>query len=351
MKRLWADQRHGLWPIRYNSFMKRLVLIDGNAVLHRAYHAIPPLTAPDGSVVNAVYGFAAMLLRLASDLRPTYVAVAFDRPAPTFRKKLFAGYQSKRPKLDDDLASQIPKVHDLVEAFGIPIFEKDGFEADDVIGTLVKNAKRRMLNAESNIDQVIIVTGDRDILQLVEDDRVMVYMPTKGLSEAKLYHERDVVERLGVTPSHITDYKGFAGDSSDNYPGVEGIGPKTAITLINTFGTVEKFYAALKKKDAKLKVFSAGVLEKLIKGEKSARMSKDLATIRVNVKLDAELNKSDTVVLDTLRARKMLEMFHFHSLLKRLNGGTGKQETGDKEEAKRKTKDEDKPKGEQQELF
>src|SRR5258706_13425870 len=123
--------------------MNRLVLIDGNAVLHRAYHAIPPLTAPDGSVVNAVYGFATMLVRLIGDLKPTHVAVAFDRPAPTFRKELFAGYQSKRPKMDDELVDQIPKVHDLVTSFGIPIFEKDGFEADDVIGTIAKGASKR----------------------------------------------------------------------------------------------------------------------------------------------------------------------------------------------------------------
>src|SRR3990172_1206783 len=123
--------------------MNRLVLIDGNAVLHRAYHAIPPLTAPDGSVVNAVYGFGTMLLRLIGDLKPTHVAVAFDRPKPTFRKKLFTGYQAKRPKMDEELVTQIPKVHALVSGFGIPIFEVDGFEADDVIGTLSKQSKNQ----------------------------------------------------------------------------------------------------------------------------------------------------------------------------------------------------------------
>src|SRR5690348_12205707 len=156
----------------YNSLMNRLVLIDGNAILHRAYHAIPMvLTAPDGSPVNAVYGFATMLVRLIGDLKPTHVAVAFDRPKPTFRKELFPGYQSKRPKMDTELSDQIPKVHDLIVALGIPIFEKDGFEADDVIGTLAKAAK------DKGIDQVIIVTGDRDILQLVEDEKIFAYMP------------------------------------------------------------------------------------------------------------------------------------------------------------------------------
>ena len=196
--------------------------------------------------------------------------------------------------MDDDLVSQIPKVHEMVEALGIPIFEKDGFEADDVIGTLVKHTKM----------EVIIVTGDRDILQLVEDDRVMVYMPTKGLSEAKLYHEQDVIERLGVSPDLVTDYKGFAGDASDNYPGVEGIGPKTAVSLIETFETVENVYNALKKKDSRLSKFSSSVIEKLKTGEESARMSKNLATIRTDVSLDRDIKRSKITSLDTLEARK-----------------------------------------------
>jgi len=352
--------------------MNRLVLIDGNAVLHRAYHAIPPLTAPDGSVVNAVYGFATMLMRLVGDLRPTQVAVAFDRPKPTFRKELFAGYQSKRPKMDDDLVSQIPKVHRLVEAFDIPVFEKDGFEADDVIGTLAKQVSRGKGKGEK-IDQIIIVTGDRDILQLVEGDRVMVYMPTNGLSEAKLYREADVKERLGVDPKQVADFKGLAGDSSDNYPGVEGIGPKTAISLINRFGSVEGIYAFINKHSLNPEsgipssslragmnhekdVFqiSPNVLKKLIDGEKSAFLSKDLATIRTNVVLDAKLNSSIGVHLDTPQARKMLEELHFHTLLKRLIGAVEKTYKHSRPHdfvGSTEKEEPEKPKGEQQELF
>ena len=293
--------------------MNRLVLIDGNAILHRAYHALPPLTAPDGSLVNAVYGFATMLFKIFENLKPTHMAVAFDRPKPTFRKKLFEGYQAKRPKMDEELVGQIEQVHDLVRAFGIPIFEKDGFEADDVIGTLASKARQ----------QVIIVTGDRDILQLVNKN-VMVYMPTKGLSEAKLYGEKEVEDRMGVAPKLVTDFKALAGDASDNYPGVKGIGTKTAVKLLTKYKTLE----GLLKTD------------ELTKEQKeSARMSHDLAIIRTNVKIKGELVEITT--LNTESARKFLEALHFHSLLKRLNVAKGKE---DKQK-------EDKPKGQQQELF
>jgi DNA polymerase-1 len=276
--------------------MNRLLLIDGNAVLHRAYHALPPLTAPDGSLVNAVYGFTTMLLRLMTDLKPTHVAVAFDRPKPTFRKKLFADYQAKRPEMDEELSDQIPKVHRLIESFGIPIFEKDGFEADDVIGTLAKNRPK-------TIDQVVIVTGDRDILQLVEDEKILVYMPTKGLSEAKLYDEKAVVERMGVKPAKIPDYKALAGDSSDNYPGVPGIGPKTAIALLTKYKSI------------------AGVLkskELTTEEKESAKMSHDLATIRTNVPLEGSLTALKS--LNTPDAVEALASFGFRSLIKRILG-------------------------------
>ncbi|HUD20070.1 MAG TPA: 5'-3' exonuclease H3TH domain-containing protein [Patescibacteria group bacterium] len=359
--------------------MNRLVLIDGNAVLHRAFHAIPPLTAPDGSVVNAVYGFATMLLRLYHDLNPTYMIVAFDRPKPTFRKKMYKKYQATRPKMDEALVGQIEKVHELVRAFGIPIFEKDGFEADDVIGTLCKKAlgsvipgltrdpsSRQKLDSGSeaemtiqktgfrlggrndnknNIDQIIIVTGDRDILQLV-DETTYVYMPTKGLSEAKLYKDADVKERMGVAPKKIPDFKGLAGDASDNYPGVEGIGPKTAIALLERFGSVEGVYIALKKKDKRLKEVSSSVIKKLEAGKKDAALSKDLATIRTTVDVTPTFDKPMTS-LDTKEARKFFDHMHFHSLLKRLTNGGATVEMK-KTKKSEKTKD---TSGEQQQLF
>jgi DNA polymerase I len=295
--------------------MNRLVLIDGNAILHRAYHALPPLTAPDGSVVNAVYGFATMLLRLINDLAPTHVAVAFDRPKPTFRKKLFKGYQAKRPKMDEELVDQIPKVHTLVASFGIPIFEQDGFEADDVIGTLAKQSK----------DQVIIVTGDKDLLQLVDDDQIFVYMPTKGLSQAKLYDENAVMERMGVTPDKIPDFKALAGDPSDNYPGVAGIGPKTAVALLTKYKTLE---AILETKELS------------VDEKKSALLCHDLSTIRTNVPLSGALVPLGS--LSRPEAIRELTTLGFRSLLKRITEET---------KAEEKEKPEKKLDSHQQELF
>ena len=308
--------------------MNRLVLIDGNAILHRAYHALPPLTAPDGSVVNAVYGFTSMLFKLFIDLKPTHIIVAFDRPKPTFRKQLFAGYQAKRPEMDEELSTQIAKVHDVITSFGIPIYEVDGYEADDVIGTLAKQAV--------NKTQVVIVTGDRDLLQLVEGDRILTYMPVKGLSEAKIYGEKEARERLGVEPQQIPDYKALAGDQSDNYPGVAGIGPKTASQLLETFGSVEKLYQAIAKKDTRLEKFSQNVLEKLAHGAEDAVLSKDLATVRTDVPIHINLDEAKIDTLDRPQARKALEDFHFSSLVKRLEK-MGKEETKVKKSSSKKT--------------
>ncbi len=314
--------------------MNRLVLIDGNAILHRAYHALPPtFTAPDGRVVNAVYGFTTMLLRLITDLKPTHVAVAFDRPKPTFRKELFEGYQAKRPKMDTDLAGQIEPIHDIVRAFDIPIFEKDGYEADDVIGTLALQAS----------GEVIIVTGDRDILQLVVDEKIYVYMPTKGLSEAKLYDEKEVRARLGVGPRQIIDFKALAGDNSDNYSGVPGVGPKTAVELIETFGSVEELYGAIDKKDTRIKKISTGLMEKLIAGRTMATLSKQLATIETNVPLDSAVPVSPLSALDTPEAREALERFGFRSILRRI--------AGKPEKAPVKPKKQKEDQSEQQSLF
>lgn len=287
--------------------MNRLIIIDGNAILHRAFHALPPLTAPDGTLVNAVYGFTSMLLRLITDLTPTHLAVTFDKPAPTFRKTLYADYQIKRPKMDDGLAGQIPLVHDVVKAMRLPIFEQDGFEADDLIGSLCKQYAKKM-------DQIIVVTGDKDLLQLATD-QIKIYMPTKGLSEAKLYGPKETVERLGVTPTQIPDYKALAGDNSDNYPGVPGIGPKTAAGLLAAFSSIETLYKNINKEN---KAISPGTREKLLTYKDLAFLSKTLATIKQDVPIQKTIEPIDSKQFTTSALIVLLQRFGFHSLLKRI---------------------------------
>lgn len=305
--------------------MNRLVLLDGNAIMHRAYHALPPMTTPDGRPVNVVYGFVSMVFKLYDQLKPTHMAVAFDRPGPTFRNVLFREYQSHRPKVEDDFVSQIALVHDMVSAFGIPAYELDGFEADDVIGTIATRAARKGKRApgkaktdEENIDQVVIATGDRDILQLVEDEIVLVYMPVKGISEGKLYGEKEVVERMGLAPKFIVDLKALMGDASDNYPGVAGIGPKTAAHLLKLYGSLEGIYHHVHHG-----AFDMGeaTKAKLVAGEQSAFLGKKLATIRLDAPVSFDLKNARLATLDTPHARAAIEAFRFRSLAKRLSGG------------------------------
>lgn len=317
--------------------MKRFIVIDGNAVLHRAYHAMPPLTAPDGSIVGAVYGFISMLIRLYNDFRPTHMAVAFDRPAPTFRKKLFKEYQATRPVVEDALIRQIDVVHEGLKAFAIPVYEQDGFEADDIIGTLcrqIPNPKHQ--NPNNQTIQIIIVTGDRDLLQLVEDDRVLVYMPTKGLSEAKLYNAKETVERMGVPPGQIADLKALMGDASDNYPGVAGIGPKTAITLLSTYATVEDIYSAIDENI--LRGASQLTLDKLKAGRESAILSKELAVIRTDVPIVFDETACQVSSLNTPQANAILDRLHFHSLIKRIDNLGKEKSVKEKKSEKGKTR-------------
>jgi len=231
--------------------MTKLVLIDGNAIMHRAYHALPKtLTSKNKKPINAVYGFVSMLLRIIQDLAPSHLAVAFDRKEPTFRHEQFKDYQAHRPEMDDELSEQFEVVKKVITSFGIPIYEKAGFEADDVIGTIAFSVVRSL----SAVDSVVIVTGDRDMLQLVTD-KINLYMPGRSLTDATLYGPKETKKKMGVVPSQIVDYKALVGDPSDNYPGVKGIGPKTAENLLKKFNNLDNIYANLdqiENKTAKL---------------------------------------------------------------------------------------------------
>ncbi|MDI6815184.1 MAG: 5'-3' exonuclease H3TH domain-containing protein, partial [Dehalococcoidales bacterium] len=213
-----------------------LVLFDGNALVHRAFHALPPLTvSKTGEMVSAVYGFALILLKAINELKPTHYAIAFDKKAPTFRHQLFDQYKAQRPKTPDELVNQLGRVRQLVEAFHIPIFELDGYEADDVLGTLSHQA------SQQDIDTTI-VTGDADAMQLVSP-RVRVLTPRRAFGDTMLFDEAAVSQKYGVKPQQIADLKALKGDPSDNIPGVPGIGEKTAVRLIQQFGTIDQIYA------------------------------------------------------------------------------------------------------------
>lgn len=281
--------------------MTKLILIDGNAAIHRAYHAMPPMRSPRGEPVSVVHGVISMLLVLIERLAPTHIAFCFDRPEKTFRQKKLESYQSHRPPMEEDLSSQFQKVYDVLTVMKVPQYSLAGFEADDMIGTIANRG---------DVDEVVIVTGDRDILQLV-NDKVKLYMPVKGMSEGKLYGDAEVMERLGVLPKNIVDYKALVGDPSDNYPGVPGIGPKTALTLINQYGSFHEIYKHLPE-------ISKSTAAKLEKGKASGDLSYELATIVRDCDISFDLKAASLWDIDTPEALKIFEDYGFKSLPERV---------------------------------
>jgi len=300
--------------------MKKLVLIDSNALVHRAFHALPPtLTSPKGVLTNAVYGFTSVLLKMLKDLKPDYVVATYDLSGPTFRHEEFAEYKIHREKAPDELYAQIPLTKSILGAFGIPVFEKQGFEADDLIGSLATEAKK-----EKDL-QVVIVTGDLDTLQLVDGNKVVVFTLRKGLTDTILYDEKEVNNRYGIKPEQVIDFKGLKGDPSDNIPGVPGVGDKTASALVQEFGSMENLYekiSNLKSQISKSKKspLSEKLIEKLIENKDQAFFSKKLATIICNVDIDFSLDKSDWKNnMSRQEIEKLFREFGFFSLVKRLD--------------------------------
>ncbi len=296
-----------------------LMLMDGHALVHRAFHALPPLTINrTGEPVGAVYGFASALLKVLADLKPTHCAIAFDRPTPTFRHLQYEEYKANRDKSPDELRVQFKRIRELVDAFGIPSFEMDGFEADDILGTLAR------LATDQDID-TIILTGDTDEVQLITS-RVKALLPRGMFSDTVLYDENKVFERYGVTPKQIADFKGLKGDTSDNIPGVPGIGDKTAAKLIQQFGTVDDIYEHLDE------VKPPRIQGKLREYEQQARQSVELARIVTNVPIEMDLSQCERTAYSREAVVDLFRELEFSSLLPRLPGGEGAEDVGGVEE-------------------
>jgi DNA polymerase-1 len=272
---------------------KKLVLLDVHAIIHRAYHALPEFVSSKGVPTGALYGLSTMLLKIIGDIKPDYIMACYDLPKPTYRHEAYKDYKAGRAKTDDELVAQLKKSREIFEAFDIPIYDKEGFEADDMIGTLVEKVLKLDKASPCPEIDVVIASGDMDTLQLVVDDRVRVYTLKKGIKDTIIYNEKAVVERFGFLPKLLPDYKGLRGDPSDNIIGIKGIGEKTAGILIQNFGGIEDIYKKLKAKGGKEEFKKAGITDRIVKlleeGEEEAEFSKMLGTIRRDAPIDFKI--------------------------------------------------------------
>lgn len=300
--------------------MRTLLLIDANSIIHRSFHALPPLTDKGGKPIQAIYGLSSILLKLWREERPDYAAALFDRPEPTFREEKYAEYKAQRPPAPDGLIPQIIEAHNLFGAFGIKTFEIPGFEADDLIATVAEKFR------DSADLRIIILTGDRDTLQLVEGDKVVVKAFKKGVSETIVYDEKNILENYGLAPGRLIDYKALVGDPSDNIKGVPGIGPKTALSLLRKYGDLDNVYKNVS--------FEGKLGEKLQSFKKEAELSKELVILIRNAPL--EIGDIDEIKIadPTKEITEYFSQMGFSALIKRLNAGTRIKE---KKEEKKKS--------------
>lgn len=292
--------------------MKTLLIIDANALIHRSFHALPPFTNAEGMAVGALYGLANAFLKILREEPPDYAAAAFDRPEPTFRKKIFKEYKAHRPPAPNDLISQIIEAHNLFQEFGIKIFEQPGLEADDLIGILSEKFKNK-----PDI-KIVILTGDLDVLQLVVGDTVVVKTLRKGVSDIVVYNEAAVKERYDLFPDQLVDYKSLVGDQSDNIPGVPGIGPKTASRLINKFGALEDILKRAEKNTDSAIASEKKLLDKLLIYKEQAILAKKLASIERRGDIVVELEDLEYQKPTFEKLKHYFQKLGFQSLIVRL---------------------------------
>ena len=277
--------------------MKKLILIDGNSLINRAFYATPPLSAKDGTPTNAVHGFINMLFKLIGDTSPEYIAVAFDVHHPTFRHEMFTEYKGKRKPMPEELRPQIPLLKEILASMGIYTVEKPGFEADDIIGTIAKGTKV----------PTVIITGDRDSFQLV-DEETEVHFTRRGISDMDILTVDNFTEMTGITPSQVIELKALMGDASDNIPGIEGVGEKTALNLVQTYGDIDTLYKRVDELKGKLK-------EKVSLGKEMAYLSRTLATINTKVDMEIDLNKMRYTLPFSAEAKRKFFDLGFNRLL------------------------------------
>ncbi|HNW71409.1 MAG TPA: DNA polymerase [Candidatus Paceibacterota bacterium] len=300
---------------------KTLVLLDSHAIIHRAYHALPEFLSSKGEPTGALYGLSSMLMKIISDLKPDYIVACYDLPQKTFRHEAYEAYKAGRAKADEALISQLKSSRRIFEAFNIPIYDSPGFEADDLLGTIVEKLKK-----EKNIN-IVIASGDMDTMQLVKDKKVQVYTLKKGINDTILYDEEKVLERFNFSPKFLPDYKGLRGDPSDNIIGIKGIGEKTATSLIVKFGTIEEIYKKIKKGEKEFSEIgiSPRVIELIKNNEEEALFSKTLATIRKDAPIDFNIpEKTFWDNVDYKKIEQIFSEFEFRSLLTRVKNFFGK---------------------------
>ena len=280
------------------------MVIDGHHLIHRAFYAIKnPLKTSYGEQTNAIYGFASMLITIIEVEKPDFIAMTFDEESPTFRHKMYKEYKATRKKAPDELYAQIPRIRELVEAFGMPAYSKEGYEADDMMGTLAKEASEMGM-------EVYIVTGDMDAMQLITPN-VRVAFPHKGYREPIIYDRQKVKDKYGIEPEQIVDYKALMGDSSDNIKGVQGIGPKGARSLLNEYGTLDGIYEHVDE-------IKGGIHDKLVAGKEDAYFSQKMARIVTDVPNGFNKKDTDRMTLDYLGLDRFLESLEMKSLRGRL---------------------------------
>ncbi len=281
------------------------IILDGNSIMHRSYHALPPLTTRDGELVNAVFGFASILMTILTQEQPTYIACTFDTPAPTFRHEAFKEYKAGREKAPDDFYTQIPRIKEIVETLNIPQFEQEGVEADDIIGTIIK------INEKNNPEiKNKIVTSDMDAMQLVSD-KTCVGNLHKGYKASITFGPNEVFEKYQIHPEQVVDYKAIQGDNSDNIPGVKGIGKVGAASLLQEYGSLDGIYEHLEK--------IKGKKQDLLRDQREqAYFSQMLATIKCDVELDYNIELAKAHEFDVNKILGLFESLQFYSLMRRL---------------------------------